>query len=470
MNTKATLSLPQSAIPGLTTSDPTLDRVEINFSWFLKLRWAAAAGQAVTILVVNMLLGVDLPLNALVLLIGFLTATNAAAHLWTRNRTKWARHAEAIMGSIMALDIVLLSGLLYVSGGPTNPFALFYLVNLSLAAVILRPRWVWTLNVMTIVFYALLFWFHRPLPVLGDLTRGLAEFPGIDIARSSPMLVHLQGLWIALAAAATSVVYFITRVTNELSMRERELEAARRHHAQTEKLEALATLAAGAAHELASPLSTIAVVARDLELHLKRHDQTDDAATDAQLIRTEVARCRKILDQMAAMAGESAGEELVLLTAGRLLDHALEDLRESSQVHSRVSGHAALAKVFVPRDGMALALRSILKNALDASNAGETVEVSAIQNDNELTLIVRDRGPGMDPEVLARAGDPFFTTKEPGHGMGLGLFITRALIERLGGRMRLSSRTTGSDRGTTAKLHLPIWQQEQEDEDEGDGK
>lgn len=477
MNTKAAVDFPDSAFQRSSVFDPALHRVGINLSWFLKLRWAAAAGQLVTILVVNLFLEVESPLAALLFLIGCLTVSNAVVHLWVRHQftdtevppsrsQKWSFQAEAIMGSIMALDIVLLSSLLYVSGGPTNPFALFYLVNLSLAAVILRPRWVWTLNGMTIACFALLFWFHRPLPVLGDFTEGLARFPAIDISYSEPMLVQLEGLWIALAVAGTIVVYFITRVTNELSLRESELNQARQHQAQTEKLEALATLAAGAAHELASPLSTIAVVARDLELNLGTEETSDGASADAKLIRTEVARCRKILDQMSTVAGESAGEKFVVMTSGQILDGALESMRDSSRVHSRVAGHEALLKVFVPREASVLALRSIIKNALDASEPDESVEVSALQNDNYLSIAVRDHGSGMDTVVLSRAADPFFTTKEPGEGMGLGLFLARAIVERLGGELVLSSRTSGSDRGTTAEIRLPLWQEK--DESNGD--
>ena len=449
--------------PAFGSAPPPIDdlvvgRIRVNFSWLLKLRWAAVAGQLCTILFVSLYLQVQLPLAWLLSIIGFTALTNAALLAWfRRQRTtnrwqRWARRETLLIGSIMVMDVVLLSALLYVSGGPSNPFSIFYFVNLTLAAVMLRGRWAISLGTFTVVCYALLFFFHRPLPALGDLSDLSLDSVVKGNATASPIHLYLAGILIAFGAAAIIVSYFIIRVSSELARRESDLSHARHIRAQSEKLEALATLSAGAAHELASPLSTIAVVAKDLELQLKKGAASAGAAGDAQLIRAEVARCRNILDQMSAEAGQSAGEELVHLSVSDLIDSALDGMTPRERVYIDGLERSTERELFVPRSALARALRAILQNALDASPSDSRVVLQCRAHPDHLLIRIWDQGSGMPPEVLRRADDPFFTTKEPGRGMGLGLFLARTTVERLGGGLTISS-VAGT--GTMVMISLP---------------
>nr|WP_228530624.1 MULTISPECIES: HAMP domain-containing sensor histidine kinase [Myxococcaceae] len=229
------------------------------------------------------------------------------------------------------------------------------------------------------------------------------------------------------------------------------MEAARQRVDRQEKLASLATLAAGAAHELNTPLSTIALVASELERHLRRGEHLDDALSDVELIRAEVGRCQRILSQMAVDAGLGQGEAATPITLADLVGRAASAVEQPQRVQVTLEPLLAGRRLVVPSRPLVQALHGVLNNALQAS--GELpVAVSARAAGDALQLEVQDAGPGMDPETLARAGEPFYTTKQPGQGMGLGLFLTRSVLEQLGGRLELDS---APGQGTRARLVLP---------------
>jgi two-component system sensor histidine kinase RegB len=394
---------------------------------------------------------VELPLPPLLSSVGFTALTNVAFTSWLSFRLKHGdprSHADRdhlVIAAILAIDLVLLTGLLYFTGGPSNPFAVFYFVNLTLAAIILPARWSWGLAVWAMLGCGILMLRHIPLPALGRVLGEDSLFPGRT-------LQHL-GLGVALVACSGVVTYFITRVTRELLQREIQLREAELRRARSERLEALATLAAGAGHELASPLSTIAVIATDLTKHLEGANAPDSVLEDVALIRSELDQCRRILDGMASSAGQATGETMQPVEVATLVHDVVDAIRRRDLIRVEIPPESATRRVFVPLTATAQALRGILRNALDVSSFGEPVELIAQTSKQAVTLIVRDRGPGMSPAVLARAGDPFFTTKEPGKGMGLGLFLARNVIERIGGSLRIDS-LPGT--GTTVYIELPV--------------
>lgn len=437
-----------------------LERVRINFSWILKLRWIAAAGQLATILLVRLWFDIPLPTRVLLAVLVLEALTNIVLASWRNAQTigeesptRVARRLEVALGSILLLDIVLLTLLLFFTGGPTNPFAVFYMVNIVLAAVVLPPLWAGGVTVLALGSFAALFFVHVPLQELVDMgyrapsPESLSSWPG------ERMSLYLKGLLVASVVAATTVAVFVTRLNAERNTLEESLEDVRSRKARSDRLEALGTLAAGAAHELASPLSTIAVIAKDLEIALARALPDDEAAEDARLIRQEVTRCRQILDQMAADAGHSAADNVVTGTVDELIDATLQNLRRRDHVEIEIQAETRGIELRVPRRALSLALRQIVKNALDASKDRGPIQLEVRAEDDTLLVLVRDRGSGMTSETIERATDPFFTTKEPGEGMGLGLFLSQSVIDRLDGRIGFESRPGG---GTTVTVELPL--------------
>jgi two-component system sensor histidine kinase RegB len=415
----------------------------IKLSWLLRLRWAAVVGQTIAIATAQLWLGIELPTAALVLLLAFETMANAGLEVWLRR----AAVTEATLGCAIILDALLLTAILALSGGYSNPFATLYLVNVALAAVLLDASWAWVVLGTSLALFGALF----ALDHVGALLVLSA------LHHSEIMKLHVQGMWVAFSISAGLLVYIVQRVRRALTAVQQALAEARSLSERKDKVASLATLAAGAAHELSTPLSTIAVVVKELQLSAARNNAPREAQEDLKLIREQVDRCRDTLHQMSAQAGENAGEPFIDMTLARWVEDALEFVPCRDRFELRADIDLAAFTVRGPRRGLARALRGLLKNALQASPDGAPVRLRVRVEDGCARADVVDQGAGMAAEILSKAGEPFFTTKIPGEGMGLGLFLTQTLAGQLGGSLELRS-TPG--RGTAATLRLPIVQRE----------
>jgi len=277
-------------------------------------------------------------------------------------------------------------------------------------------------------------------------------------------------MWVAFAVAAALIAFFVGRLAGALRKSEADLAAAREAAARNERLAALTTLAAGAAHELGSPLATIAVAAKEIERAAAAAAAGDAGAgaagagagaggavaEDARLIRAELERCRAILDQMTAGAGGAPAEPPAPLRLDALVAEIARELAPGEAARFGATVAPAAAEIEAPRGALARVLRTLVHNALEASvgaapGEGTRVELAATVAGGRARFEVRDRGTGMSAETLAHAGEPFFTTKEPGRGLGLGLYLARAFAERMGGTLALSS---SAGEGTVARLEI----------------
>jgi len=426
------------------------DLPTLNLAWLTRLRWAAIAGQLVTMVVAAEAFDVVLPWGPLLAVVGLEVLSNVLAHAWLAARRPIG---ELTVAAAMVFDLLALSALLYWSGGPMNPFNFLYLVHVALAAIVLGPAWAWGLAGLSAGLFALLFLAHEPMVFAGELAHGDHHGHHPDPGHDAAMDVHTRGMWVAFAVAATFIVYFTNRINRELAARDAELAAARDQAARAERLAALATLAAGAAHELSTPLSTIAVVARELERDLAETGTPGpEAAEDARLILSEVGRCRDVLERLTGEAARPRGEGARRLTVAELVARLLEG-RPPGAVTADVPPEVGALTLVAQQEALVRALGGLVDNALVAG--GETpVTVTARVEGGTLVLAVIDRGAGMSPEVLARAGEPFFSTREPGAGMGLGVFLARAVASDHGGQLELASSPGDGTRATT-RLPLP---------------
>ncbi len=428
--------------PTLRPLSTRTDRGRHNLTWLVHLHWWAILGQAVIVAGGHFLTSIGLPVGTLAAVLGGEVAANLT--LWAVARR--ARATDGVIAGVMVADALVLTAVLDLTGGAANPFSTLYLVNVALAAVLLPPRWSWLILVASLGGFGGLFLHERLV--------GVAHHIHPTVGREALIQAHLGGMWVALALASAFVVFFVHQLTYTLSVRERELRETRSRADQREKLAALATLAAGAAHELSTPLGTIAIVTKELQRSLK-DSVSPDVRADLQLVRDQIARCREILDRMSAQSGANMGESFVNIPVPRWVEQALAGLVARDRVQVEMLPPAAETSIFGPPKALAETLRSLMKNAVQASPADAPVVLRTALASGRVRASVIDRGKGMPPDVLARVGEPFFTTKVPGEGMGLGLFLTRALAEQLGGEFRI---TSSPGVGTEATIELPATQ------------
>lgn len=345
-----------------------------------------------------------------------------------------------LIGVSLAADAALLTGLLDITGGPFNPFIVMYVTYVWLAAATLSPRWGGVVAGVSMLGFGWL--------VVDHLQAGSAEHH-----RLNDFPTHLFTMWLAAAALAELVAHYVARAQAVLAQRQTLLDEARDRAARSEHLASLTTLAAGAAHELSTPLATIAVTARELERSAARlAEPVGIVATlkeDARLIRTEVDRCQVILDGMSGRASDGTAAAPEPLTPAAIAELAQGRLTDGQRRRLRVEISPDTAPSLVSPE-IVPALSSLLRNAFDASDAEGAVVLRFEQRGPMVRIEVHDRGTGMSPEARRRAGEPFYTTKEPGRGLGLGLFLARAFAERSGGTLQFEG-----EHGTTAILELP---------------
>ncbi len=387
-----------------------------NLRWLRLVRWLTWPVLAALVTWMSLGLGVKLELFwvALILLLGF--GSNLALAFVRAP-------GEGTLFSVMLLDVVLHTALFFFSGGPFNPFTTLYLVNIALGTLMLSRRRQLVQLVACVTGFASLFVLEK---VVGD-SLALPNHAQL-------MRLHLAGMLLAFLVAAAFIVAFMERLLADLT---RAREAA----ARNEKLAALTTLTAGAAHELGTPLGTIAVTATELS----RAQLPDGVREDVLLVREQVARCREILARMSAKSGEVAGERFTRVGVDEWVRQSVNEVRAQVTVQA-APGLAVLG----PPVALTQALTNLLRNAAAASQQ-VTLKVEA--QESRLVLRVEDDGPALAPEILSRLGEPFFTTRPAGQGLGLGVFLARTLADQLGGSLRYER---GEARGTVARLELPL--------------
>jgi len=420
--------------------------------WLAQLRWIAIAGQLIVIGFVRLILGIPLAIPQLLTIVLLTIASNIA--LWVvakrlGNQIPYSIFFQnRLLGGVLLFDVAILTGLLYFSGGAANPFILFYVANIAVAGVVLSRIWAILISASSVLGCFLLLNTANPVGV----------FDGSPYVHSASWGVAKWAFWISFATCSSVLTYFVSQLALEVRLRDRRLAIAEKDRERAQRLEALATLAAGAGHELASPLSTIAVIAGELSRTLDKPEIPDKVKRDFGLIREELARCKDILHRMKSGAGEAAAERLHPVALREIIEETLDAMREPHRVDVRMEKAVGDFKAMLPKQALSQALRNLLQNGLDASDPEHHVTLTSNitqgkQDQRNWQLVIEDSGSGLNEEVLRRIGEPFFTTKEVGKGMGMGVFLTRNVIQGLSGTIRFERRLP---RGTLCNVSIPI--------------
>ncbi len=418
-----TSSLPARRSAARGAGSPSLYRL-------LALRWVSIAGQIAAIAATVLLLQIELPLQSIALVIAGQIAVNAMSY---------ARlvHAETITSmellAQLLLDVAALTLLVYFAGGSSNPMVTLYLPLIAIAAAILPVRLAAIVAAASIGGYSLLFAVHTAVHI-HDTEQAIR--------------IHLIGMWLTFVFSALIISWFVARMTAALRSRDAALATAREAALRNERVVALGNLAAGAAHELGTPLATIAVLAGELARH---ENLPADLRDDAQLLAGQVQECKRIITQLAARAGSSRAEaaQAVALDAWlAALTARWQAQRPLVQPRIELRGERPGPRL-VPDATLEQALLNLFNNAADVSPAA--VDIAAQWSRTALELDVLDRGPGIADDIARRLGHETLTTRADGHGIGLVLAF--AAIERSGGSLRFSARAGG---GTCASVRLPL--------------
>jgi two-component system, sensor histidine kinase RegB len=423
--------------PVKESSYSPIDRPQILLFWLMRLRWLAVIGQCGAVLVGVGIFKLDLPLFPISIIVVLTVLLNIMLLPYARRRgtdqPKW------LVPVVLIVDVILLTAMLMLTGGADNPFAIFYVVHVAVTVFALGTRWTWIVVGIIIACY-------------GALRLGTFEHWFVTLSQNALTTGNL----VALPMAVVMTAYFVTEMRKSLRRREEDLARAQKRVELSERFTSLTALAAGAAHELGSPLSTIAIIAKELEIEAQKAAADPQIVEDAQLIRQEVDRCRGILSRMRMDVGDDLLHKPGLVDAQDLVARASADLPEAHIKLLRSTIEPGAEQVWLSSRAVQRALGVLLRNAFDASPVGSGVELTISRGPGQVRFSVRDHGHGMSKEVLKRAGEPFFTTKEMGRGMGMGLFLVKLVAEQHGGKLILASESTGPQRGTTATLEFAV--------------
>ena len=395
------------------------------------LRGMAVGAQLLTLACVWKLLKMELDWPAMLLTVAALAAINLLT--WLRLRSD-RPVANPELFAQLCVDVLALSVLLYYGGGSTNPFISLFLLPLVIAAATLPQRYTWFMASLTAACYSALMFYYQPLPHNHH-----------DHNSDSAFSTHVMGMWLGFFISAMVVAYFVTQMAQAVRGRDEQLARAREDILRNERIVALGIQAAGAAHELGTPLSTMAVVIGELQ-----HDLTANQTglRDSLAILDEQVRgCKRILDKVLSHAQDSG--DATLQTVDSLMTEVLDEwqlLRPTAKYQYQKSNTSAQLDADTT---LRAALMNLLNNAADASPQG--IEIVSRCDATHFILTIVDHGAGLSEEVARRAGSAFFTTKSAGRG--LGLFLANATIERLGGTVRLSNHPQG---GVSTELALPL--------------
>jgi two-component system sensor histidine kinase RegB len=405
-----------------------------NMLQLIQLRWIAVVGQLLTIGVVQFGFGIVLPLPMMGLVLVFLVALNLISALRLRRQVT-VSSTELLLA--LALDVGALTVQLYLSGGPTNPFVSLYLLQVTLAAVLLDVRRAWALAGFTSGCVLGLTLAYRPLA----LPSHLAE----DLFR-----LHLQGLLVCFILDAALLVVFVTRINGNLRARDAHLADMRQQAAEEDHIVRMGLLASGAAHELGTPLSTVSVILGDWR-HMEVFKTTPDLLQEVEEMQVAIRRCKDIVSGILLSAGEARGEAPVVTTVDSFIQELVADwrmTRPSGQLSWSSSLGDTLEIVADP------ALKQVIFNVLDNALEGRArhVRLSAFRRADDLVLEVSDDGLGFAPEMLAEFGKPYRSTKGRA-GSGLGLFLVVNVVRKLGGTVSAQNRSEG---GAAVTLTLPL--------------
>lgn len=420
-------------VPADNTRDETNRK---NMLLLIQLRWIAVIGQIVTIGMVHRGLHIALPLAPMGLLLAALVTFNVGSQAWLRHRQTVS--SRALLLALM-LDVLALTLQLYLSGGAVNPFAGLYLLQITLGAVLLGVRAAWSIAVLAGTCLLLLAKFNRPLALQQHVAEDLVS-------------LQIVGMLVCYGLVATLLVVFITRITRNLRERDEHLAELKQRAAEEDHIVRMGLLASGAAHELGTPLASLAVILGDWR-HAPEISAHAELAADVDEMQAAVQRCKSIVSGILLSSGEARGEAPSATTVNSFLTETIDEWR-SARPAAKLAFHNGFGAdlAIVSDSTIKQVIVNLLDNAFEVSPHWIELWVRRDDDENTLVLQVADAGPGFAPDMLTQFGKPYRSTKGR-LGSGLGLFLVVNVIRKLGGAVSALNRADG---GAIVTVKLPL--------------
>ena len=411
----------------------------VRLDTILRLRWLAALGQLAAIFIVAQGLEFDVPIIPCVAIIGLSAAVNLALQVAFN---PMQRLEPVYAAALLALNIVELAGLLYFTGGLQNPFSFLFLAPVLISATALPIRLTIALGVLAVACASALVFFHLPLPWDSDDPLVLPP-------------IYLLGVWLSILVAIGVTSLYAFQVTEEARKLSDALAATELVLTREQHLTQIDGLAAAAAHELGTPLSTIFLIARELE---KSVHGDEHLASELKTLREQAQRCRDILAKITQLSASGAPFDRMPLST--LIEETVAPHRDFGvAIKVRLAVAATREPVGARNPAILYGVGNILENAVDFART--TVEVNAWWNAETIEIIISDDGPGIAPDMLKRIGEPYLSRRrgtdeeQSEHsGLGLGIFIARTLLERTGAKVSFTNRTF-PDHGAVVQIAWP---------------
>ncbi len=407
---------------GSNSADPAPARGRVRVRTLVYTRWIAVIGQLSAVLAIDVVMGIDLPLIPALLGV----ACSAALNIWVpvrRGLNGW--HSDRGAAGFLAYDILQLSWMLYLTGGLANPFALLFLVPATISATILSLGSTVSLGLVTFACVSFLSIEHMPLPWP---VGGLLLPP-----------LYMLGIWISINLGMTFLIFYAWRVAEEARRMSDALTETQFALSREQEMSSLGALAAAAAHELGTPLGTIALVAKELA-----RDFPKDSAhgQDFALLAGQIDRCREILAQLSENPRRPVDASISQLPIDTLA-LTIADRHRKDDVEITIAGAGDGPPPLVRRTAeLVQGLGNFIDNAVEFANA--RVEIEIEWDGQEVRLTVSDDGPGFSAGVLGLLGEPYINTRSRTGRMGLGVFVSKTLLERTGASIRFSNRRSES--------------------------
>ena len=420
-------------------TDFRLPRRQVRLDTILRLRWLAALGQLAAIFIVEQGLEFDVEVVPCLAIVGFSALLNLILQLWFN---PMERLEPSFAAALLALNIVELAGLLFFTGGLQNPFSFLFLAPVLISATALPIRFTIALGMLAVACASVLVFIHFPMPWDSDDPLVLPP-------------IYLFGVWLSIVVAIGVTSLYAFQVAEEARKLSDALAATELVLAREQHLTQLDGLAAAAAHELGTPLSTIFLISRELEQGVNDKSQL---SADIKTLREQAQRCREILAKITQLSSSGAPFDRMPLSG--LIEETVGPHRDFDvAIKVRIAVAGTPEPVGMRNPAIIYGVGNILENAVDFARA--TVEVNAWWNAETVEIVISDDGPGIAPDLLKRIGEPYLSRRRDTDeaqgvrsGLGLGVFIARTLLERTGATVSFTNRMF-PDHGAVVQIVWP---------------